>query len=179
MCSHFLICLYYLFQVVESSALSLFFFTDQLDQIQQRSYEMQHVQTIVEIVSICGLATTHAGLFNRLLNCTGDRNATGTYILEQSFLNTEEFENVLVHLHQVGQDLQSRMNKVHFYQVKISKKALSHKREPKDDSDLVEFEKDQTEVGSSIHDVIQPRKKYFAIIGPDMTDLSSLATIDL
>ena len=63
---------------------------------------MQHVQTIVELVTVCGLALAHAGFFNKALNCTNDSNATGNYILEQYVLNAEEIEQVIASLHIVG-----------------------------------------------------------------------------
>ena len=53
------------------------------------------------------------------------------------------------------------------------------KQEPVDRVDFQEFEMDEAELPSSMRDVIRPSKKYYAIVGPDLTNLTKLKNVDI
>lgn len=56
------------------------------------------LQIMVEQMVVCSLALLQSGIFNKCLNCTGDREATGVSILEREFLNDEFFDQMLVEM---------------------------------------------------------------------------------
>ena len=62
----------------------------------------------------------------------------------------------------------------------LSEEQLSVAREPIDAQDFSEYENyADDDLPSSIRDVIRPAKRYYAIVGPDLTDLSSFKTVDI
>ena len=67
-----------------------------------------------------------------------------------------------------------------FYELNLNEEALSVRNEPVDHLDFHEFENMEDEsLPSSMRDVIRPPKRYFVVLGPDQTNLSSIKHLDI
>ena len=93
-----LICLFYIFQLFQSSSLSLYYFNEQLPELQRQSQNLAQVHTIVELVVVSGLALITSGLCNPCLNCSGDRGATSSAVLERNILDIIQFDVMMFQL---------------------------------------------------------------------------------
>ena len=54
---------------------------------------------------VCGLSLAQSGLLNPCLNCTGDRFATGSQVLDRNVLNFDYFDQLVLQLHQIGEEI--------------------------------------------------------------------------
>ena len=121
-----------------------------------------------------------SGLLNCLLNCTGDRQATNEDILARNLLDQEYFDQVIIELQSINTELENRVRKVTFYELDLSEEALSIQNEPVDHLDFHEYENMEDEsLPSSMRDVIRAPKRYFVVLGPDQTNLSSIKHLDI
>jgi len=82
----------------------------------------------------------------------------------------------LVQLQQIVEEVRNRAIETVFYELDLSKET-----EPVDSLDFVEFEEEQgfEHISSSLRDVLRPNKRYFAVVGPDLSDLSSMKNLDI
>ena len=129
---------------------------------------------------VSGLCLAQNGLLNWLLNWTGDPQAPSNEVLDRNILN-EDYYALLVILQQLGEEIRNKAKETIFYELELSQDTLSVKNEPQDAIDFCEYEdmSGLENLSSSLRDVLRPSKRYFAVIGPDMTDLGSLKDLDV
>ena len=135
---------------------------------------------------IGALAYLHSGLLDVLMSqCIGGppiaaRNGgNNTEELEMNLLSAQYLDQFLVELTQFSNEWTNRLKKVTSYELHLTAEALSERNEPVDSRDLQEFESnlEVDQVPSSLRDVMRPSKKYFAIVGPDLTNLTKLKNV--
>ena len=87
----------------------------------------------------------------------------------------------MVELTHFSNEWTNRLKRVTSYELALTDEALSERNEPVDKQEFHEFENnlEVDEMPSSLRDVMQPSKKYFAIVGPDLTNLTKLRNVDL
>ena len=103
-------------------------------------------------------------------------------MLLRNILNLDYF-TFMTSLQVIGQEVRNRARETIFYECDISSEDyFTGKNEPVDDRDFTEFEESAVQAAglqsSSLRDVLRPPKKYFAIVGPDTTDLGSLQRLN-
>lgn len=123
-----------------------------------------------------------SGLLDGLLNCrSGNPHAVNDEVLELNLLSAQRPEELIAELTSFSSQWNSRLKQVIEYECILTEESLSTRNEPDDKVDFREFEDnlDDRQLPTSLRDVIQPSKRFFMIVGPDLSNLTKLRCVDI
>ena len=92
---------------------------------------------MVELTVVAGLSLFQSGMFNKCLNCTGDREAINLDIIEEDLFEPANFDRLFVELVEINIRALERQHPVTVFECDLSPEALSE--EPSDQTDFNEF----------------------------------------
>lgn len=144
--------------------------------------KLVRIKRAVEVLVVGGIALVHSGIFDRLLNLRS-RNPLAIHneVLDLNIFSAEQPDQFMAELTAFSNRWNSRLKSVIEYECILSEETLATGNEPDDKRDFVVYEDNlnDSDLPASLRDVIVPSKRYFAIVGPDLTNLTMMRCVDI